>query len=429
MDLIAYLEKEASIANAEMDAVMKEADGELRAMNDEEMARFKSAHERREDYREKAQAERDRRVMRAQIEADTGILGEINDQPLAGEFSNLSRPIGKTLGEQYVASGQFKMLAERAKSGRITEGMRTEVVSLPWGSKAATSPVLESGNAELFGNMTTTAGALTTVVPGVFDAGFRLLPPAIADLLPTIPVSTNTVTLITISDKTQLKDLLTLTGSSWGTAENTTKQVIGYDTATSVAVLRTLAGYTKMSVQFFEDAPAVVSYINNDLPMQVRQAEDKYLAGVLYASVSDASALTGSTTSFDQIQSAITVIQAAGFNPNAMLITPTNWGELSVEKYGTGAGDKQYVGGGPFGANPNNLWNGLRVIVTPFATADHPLIGDFSGARLYRNGGVNVATTNSDQDDFVKNLMTIRVETRLVANKQYPEAFKTANLA
>lgn len=429
MELLSYFEAERAKANERAKAMLEKADSELRSLTADETAQLQGAIAERDEYREKRDAEAARQALRKQIEEDTGVMGEIRQEgsPLAPEFSSQSAIIGKTLGEQFVQSGQFKMLAERAKSGRITEGMRTEVVSLPWRSKAATSPVLESGNAELFGNMTTTAGSLTTVVPGVFDPTFHLLPPAIADLLPTIPVNTNTVTLITISDKTQLKDLLTLTGSSFGTAENTAKQVIGYDTGTSVAVLRTLAGYTKMSIQFFEDAPAVVAYINQDLPMQIRQAEDKYLAGVLYASVADATALGGATTDFDQIQSAVTTIQAAGFNPNAMLITPTNWGELSVAKFGTGAGDKMYVGGGPFGAQ-GNPW-GLRVVVSPYATADHPLIGDFSGARLYRNGGVNVATTNSDQDDFIKNLMTIRVETRLVANKQYPEAFKTANLA
>jgi HK97 family phage major capsid protein len=72
----------------------------------------------------------------------------------------------------------------------------------------------------------------------------------------------------------------------------------------------------------------------------------------------------------------------------------------------------------------------LRVIVTPAATAGEPLVGDFSrGAKLYRKGGVSVEATNSDGTDFIKNLVTIRAEVRVLLGKTYPEAFRTAAIS
>jgi hypothetical protein len=46
---------------------------------------------------------------------------------------------------------------------------------------------------------------------------------------------------------------------------------------------------------------------------------------------------------------------------------------------------------------------------------------DTSAGKVYRRGGVGVTSTNSNQDDFINNLITDRAEVRLVFGLTYPE--------
>jgi hypothetical protein len=45
------------------------------------------------------------------------------------------------------------------------------------------------------------------------------------------------------------------------------------------------------------------------------------------------------------------------------------------------------------------------------------------GATVYRKGGVRVESTNSHDDDFTSNLVTVRAEERLALAVRYPAGF------
>ena len=85
----------------------------------------------------------------------------------------------------------------------------------------------------------------------------------------------------------------------------------------------------------------------------------------------------------------------------------------------------EYFGGGPFGAqNVPNLW-GIPVCVTTAVTASQIIVGAFKTCgSVVQKGGVAVEATNTDADDFQKNLMTIRAEERLALAVRRPAGFK-----
>jgi HK97 family phage major capsid protein len=61
-------------------------------------------------------------------------------------------------------------------------------------------------------------------------------------------------------------------------------------------------------------------------------------------------------------------------------------------------------------------------------TANSFLVGAFrNGATYYDREMMNVAIATQNEDDFVKNLLTIRAETRGALAVKMPEAFVTGN--
>ena len=120
------------------------------------------------------------------------------------------------------------------------------------------------------------------------------------------------------------------------------------------------------------------------------------------------------------LKEAMDLQNASGFPADAIVLNPATWYSLRVAK----DGEYRYYGGGFFGAqNVPNLW-GIPVCVTTAVDADEIIVGAFKAcASVVTNGGVSIEAVNTDQDDFVKNLMTIRCEERLALAVRRPAGF------
>jgi HK97 family phage major capsid protein len=121
------------------------------------------------------------------------------------------------------------------------------------------------------------------------------------------------------------------------------------------------------------------------------------------------------------LDAAMDVQQSSGFAADAIVLNPAVWYSLRVAKDGT----NNYYGGGFFGAQDiPNLW-GIPVCVTTAVTASQIIVGAFKTcASVVQNGGVSVEAVNTNEDDFVKNQMTIRAEERLALAVRRPAGFK-----
>ena len=134
--------------------------------------------------------------------------------------------------------------------------------------------------------------------------------------------------------------------------------------------------------------------------------------------------------SFDAILKAkANVANATGYQADAIVLNPSDLQALMLEK----DANKQYLLGGPaFGAYGNGtyadgpkIW-GLTVVESNAVAAGTAIVGAFKtcGSVLTKSGeGLRVEVSNSNEDDFITNMVTVRIEERLAEVVRIPAGF------
>ena len=211
------------------------------------------------------------------------------------------------------------------------------------------------------------------------------------------------------------------------TAEGNEKPQVHFADPTPKTVsLAKIACHIKESDEYINDYPFLASAINGRLLYELGLVEQNKLVTDLLAT-SGIQAETGWAASTTAAQLADLILDAAmkvqqnsGFPADAILINPADWYSLRIAK----DGENRYYGGGFFGTQAvADVW-GIPVCVTTAVTAGKIVVGAFKTcASVVQNGGVSVEAVNTNEDDFVKNLMTIRAEERLALAVRRPAGF------
>ena len=124
----------------------------------------------------------------------------------------------------------------------------------------------------------------------------------------------------------------------------------------------------------------------------------------------------------------MSVQEQSGFAADAIIMNPAVWQTLRLGKL---SATNAYIGGGYFADGQGKQIWGVPVYLSSFV--DAPVSGSAKGdiwvgsfkacGSVVSKGGVRVEATNSDQDDFIKNKMTIRAEERLALAARIPAGF------
>lgn len=258
--------------------------------------------------------------------------------------------------------------------------------------------------------------AITTYDQNVYGNRRELL---IADLFAGETISNNALTFFVESS--------TVEGGPAYTTEGSEKPMMSFGDPTAVtAALRKIASYMKESDELVHDAPWLASAIDDRGLFQHQLAVESYLVNAL----SNTSGIgTGNKMTPDGILKAkMTVWKNSGFRPDALLINPDDLYNIMIRKDNNG----QYYGGGfVTGAYGNGdvveepkIW-GLNVIPSASVTQGTCFVGAFkAGGSIVRNDeGLRVEFANQNEDDFIKNMITVRIEERLVLAVRRPACF------
>ena len=229
------------------------------------------------------------------------------------------------------------------------------------------------------------------------------------------------------------------TNSAAAVAEGSAKAESALAVSEVDATVRKIATYLKVTDEMVSDFDQMKSFVDARLAYMIGDKVDYYLLngsgssnqikGLLNFSGISTQAVGGDLVQ-DAIYKAITKVRnTAGFiEPDAIVIHPSDYQNLRLSKDSNG----QYYAGGPWtGSYGNNglisnnapIW-GLPAIVTTNIAQGTALVGAFKmGAQWFQKLGLTVETTNTDQDDFIKNLVTVRAEIRLALACYKPKAF------
>jgi HK97 family phage major capsid protein len=200
------------------------------------------------------------------------------------------------------------------------------------------------------------------------------------------------------------------------TAENDDKFEATIDLNPSLIPVRKAAVWCKVTDETVEDFNGFASWMNSELTRQLlSEIDDQLLNGngvapSLHGLLSNASLQSqskGADTLTVAISKAIAKVLTAGFYPTAIVVSPDDFAALTA-------------------ATPidfNGTFFGVPLIASEHISNNLPVIGDFTAATVFERTALTFEMTNSDQEDFISNLTTVRAEQRLTLAVFSPKAF------
>lgn len=296
----------------------------------------------------------------------------------------------RTIGEQFALSDQFKAM-------RTDEPTRCRI--------EVKNTILSNGNT-----------VLAQQIPGVSGGAFK--PLTVYASLSHAPASGNTVEGIREAS---------WTNSAAEVSEGALKPESDLTFQPHDYPVRTIAHWLKVSKNLLTDAPAVAAYIDNRLTYGVMERVDRQLmvgngtspnlSGILDSGNYTVYTPTSDDNLIDAINRAKWQLWAAGWIPDNVYVNPADWGAMELQK----GSDGHYLNGLPGVMLTTNPFN-VRVIPSPFVTAGQFAIGAFNRAVTIWDRESVVVEAGYADDDFLKNLVTLRAEMRLALEISTPSA-------
>ena len=268
--------------------------------------------------------------------------------------------------------------------------------------------------------------------PGIVGGAF--LPFSMESLLPATTTTSNAI---------EFTKEASFTNSSAEASEGAQKAESALTWSLVNMPVSTVAHWIKISKQLAADNAALAAYVDTRMRYGVNQKVDTQLViGDGVAPNISGTYDTGNFTAHGYTNAALTAISAtfkklilirkimadlytAGFPADAIVLNPADWATIEIELFTTAAGQTLY--------NVNSVGQaflfGLPVIQAIGMAADTLQVGRFSEAYMvYNREGVVVEMSDSDSDNFTKNLITLRAERRLALATEKPAAVRGGDL-
>jgi HK97 family phage major capsid protein len=305
-------------------------------------------------------------------------------------------------GKQFIGCDEYKAKLNMLAQGMKFGGIGFEVKNTLTGGDATVAPDRKPG-----------------IVRGAFA------PLTLQEFLPTMPTTSNAI---------EFTKENVFTNTAAEAAEGAAKAESALTWTLVNMPVSTVAHWIKISRQLAADNQALAAYVDTRMRYGVNRKVETQLAagdgtapnisGIFdsgnYTAHGIANAALGSTLKkLVLIRTIMGTLEAQGDMPDAILLNPADWATIEIELFTTAAGQAR-VGVDEMG---RRTLFGVPVISTVGVTADTFAVGNFAQAcTVYEREGVIVEMSDSDSDNFTKNLVTIRAERRLALATERPAA-------
>lgn len=267
--------------------------------------------------------------------------------------------------------------------------------------------------------------------PGLVEGAFRVF--TIEELLTNIPTSAGAIDWVREN---------VFTNNAAETAEGAQKPESAITFTTGTMPVSTVAHWIKITRQLAMDNAALAAYINRRMVYGVNLRVENQLvagngtapningltnAGNFTAHGYTAASLTAlglTNTGFDLIGKMIGDCAANDYPADVIILNTSDWWSLRLKKDGQG----RYMLGDPASAVAPTLF-GRPVVASNAMVAGKVWVGSLAqAATLHTREGIAVDLSESDSDNFTKNLVTIRAERRLALTVEKPAAARYGDL-
>ncbi|EQA4952262.1 phage major capsid protein [Salmonella enterica] len=316
----------------------------------------------------------------------------------------------KTLGQMVIESEAFENMSSSDRKGIRVQMSRKDLMNVTATTGTGASPT----------NSLTVADR----IPGIIAPPERAM--TIRDLL--IPGETDSASMEFIQETG-------FTNKAAPVAEGARKPQSEITFDLKSAPVRTIAHIFKASRQILDDAKGLASYIDGRARYGLRFAEELQLLsgdgtgmnimGIIpQASTFNPKVTLASATAIDRMRLAILQAVLAEYPASGIVLNPIDWAAIELTKDGEG----RYIIAQPVNGSVARLW-GLPVVETQAMTQNNFLTGAFSmAAQIFDRMEIEVLLSTENEDDFARNMVTIRAEERLAMAVYRPEAFVTGQV-
>lgn len=299
-------------------------------------------------------------------------------------------------------------------------------------SKMSSGGRIGSAAIEVKNTVTNTVGNTPEQsIPGVVGGAFRMF--TLEQLLTSLPATSNAIDYVREN---------VFTNAAAEVAEGVDAAESSVTTTLVTEPIATVAHWLKISRQLAADNAALAAYINTRLIYGVNlRVENQIIngtgvapnmsgftkAGNFTAHGYTAAALTAAgllNNRFDLIGKILGDAQAGDYPADVIVVNPADWWTMRLAK----DSQNRYILGDPGVNIPPSLF-GVPVVASNAITADNVLVASMAqAATFYNRESITVQLSDSDDDNFTKQLVTVLASRRCALAVERPAAVRYGDL-